>query len=425
MKKCPLTLTLLLGVLVPLACWLAVAGVPADYWGWRRMVVMVSGVGLAALIGACALLAVRPGWLERSLGGLDKLYALHKRFGIACALMLGVHWLADLSPKLFLALEWAAPKVRKAGGVKDPLMSLAKDMGEWAAWGMLAMVVVALLSAIPYRWWRPSHRLFAPLVLMGAWHGLMLFDARLWAGPAGVLFAAILAVSVYAALMSLFGRIGRKRRHAGQIVSLERLPGGTLDILCKADGWPGHAAGQFALVTFDKREGAHPFTIASAPRPGGELRFIVKALGDYTATLADTLHAGDALLVEGPYGGFVAGQGRGRQAWVAGGIGVTPFLAWLEARGRTGGTGEVDFYYCVKDAGDAAALEEVRERARASGVCLHLVESVQGGRFDPAGLSGASDVYFCGPPRLGEAIEAALRARGRAAHFHHEAFAMR
>ncbi|MCL1483080.1 MAG: hypothetical protein MH208_01065 [Marinobacter sp.] len=46
--------------------------------------------------------------------------------------------------------------------------------------------------------------------------------------------------------------------------------------------WPGHRAGQFALVTFDRVEGAHPFSLSCADNATGQLSFQIKALGDYT-----------------------------------------------------------------------------------------------------------------------------------------------
>jgi predicted ferric reductase len=67
------------------------------------------------------------------------------------------------------------------------------------------------------------------------------------------------------------------------------------------DRWKGHDAGQFAFVTFDRKEGKHPFTIASAWDPvARRITFISKALGDYTKFLPDRLKTGAEAIVEGP-----------------------------------------------------------------------------------------------------------------------------
>ena len=400
-------------------------GLPANYWQWRHELVLLSGVQLMAVMSAAMLLATRPRWLEPLLGGLDRLYALHKRLGIAAGLLLAAHWLIKLSPKLMLALAWVTPRIKSGGGGKDPLVSLAKDVGEWAAWAVLAMVILALLRAVPYRFWRKLHQLFAPLYLAGAFHGLILMPAEMWAQPVGWLLAALMLIGSGCALYSLAGRIGKRQQYAGRVQSIEALPAGQLEVICQMKAWPGHHAGQFALVNFAAHEGAHPFTIASADHGDGQLRFIIKALGDYTRRLPAELQIGQAVIVEGPYGRFQP-RGGARQAWVAGGIGVTPFLAWLQSQELADSQLDVDFYYCVRSRGEAARLEEVRQACHQHGVRLHLIKSEAGARLEAGMLPEVDEVWFCGPQGLGEALRRGLKQRGaQAPVFHHEAFAMR
>ena len=430
MNKRPLTLMFVVTALLYCALSYFENGWPVDYWAWRKQLVILAGVQLMTVMSVSMLLAVRPRWLEQVLGGLDKLYALHKRLGITAGVLLGVHWLVELSPKLFVAMEWAAPRVKRARGAPDPLLSLAKDMGEWAAWVVLGLIILALLRAVPYGIWRKLHKLFGPLYLMGAFHGVMLFPASLWMTPLGWLLGALLSIGSACALWSLCGLIGKARRVRGTVSGVTPLPGQQLEVICHVSRtWPGHVPGQFALVSFDGREGAHPFTIASANRRYGrqaELRFIIKALGDYTSALANSLKVGDAVEVEGPYGRFDFRRGGRRQAWVAGGIGVTPFLAWLDARQRGLPGYEVDLYYCVRNVGQAAGVAELALACSRSDVRLHLIESDRGAQLDATLLPEVDDVWFCGPQGLGEALQRGLAARNSAAPaFHHEAFSMR
>jgi predicted ferric reductase len=200
-------------------------------------------------------------------------------------------------------------------------------------------------------------------------------------------------------------------------------------------GWPGHRAGQFAFVTFDAREGAHPYTIAGADR-AGRLRFQIKALGDYTRTLAGTLRAGQAVRIEGPYGRFDHRLGQDRQAWVAGGIGVTPFLAWLESlQARPQDAPRAQLHYCVRDAARDPFVE--RLRALCAGlprITLHVHDAGAGQRLDAQTLrrdaeapdGAALDVWFCGPAGLARHLESGLRSLGmRDVPVHREAFEMR
>ncbi|OWY37341.1 reductase [Xenophilus sp. AP218F] len=425
MLRRPVTSLLLVFAVLYAAASVWHSGVPDSYWGWRYEWMMGSGVLLMAAMSAAVVLAARPVWLEQRLRGLDKLYGLHKRLGIAAAALLAIHWLVKLSPKLVLALGLAERRARHGGG-RDALASLAKDMGEWAAWAVLALVALALLRMVPYRFWRKTHKLFAPFYLMGAFHTVVLAPGDMWLQPAGWLLAPLMAAGVGCAVYSMLGRIGRPRRFAGEVARATPLPGRQLEVICRMGRrWPGHAAGQFALVCFDEAEGAHPFTIASADQGDGELRFIIKSLGDYTATLADSLRPGQAVTVEGPYGCFDLRRGGQRQAWVAGGIGVTPFLAWLQSREPEEGY-DIDFYYCVRSAGEAARLDEVRQACQRHGIRLHLIAGDTGAQLEASMLPQVEDVWFCGPQGLGAALRRGLAARGALApRLHQEAFSMR
>jgi predicted ferric reductase len=59
------------------------------------------------------------------------------------------------------------------------------------------------------------------------------------------------------------------------------------------------------------------------------LRLTIKASGDFTRHLFANLKAGTSAVVEGAYGMFNYKTGGEKQIWVAGGIGVTPFLSFL------------------------------------------------------------------------------------------------
>ena len=90
--------------------------------------------------------------------------------------------------------------------------------------------------------------------------------------------------------------------------------------------------GQFAMVYIEAKDGwhRHPFTIASAPHED-VVRVTVKALGDYTSRLQELIEPGMPAVIGGPHGRFSHWKGTDRQVWIAGGVGVAPFLSWLRA----------------------------------------------------------------------------------------------
>jgi predicted ferric reductase len=235
------------------------------------------------------------------------------------------------------------------------------------------------------------------------------------------------------ALISLAGMIGRQNRHSGQVSSVSTTEAGVLDLqVTPGKDWPGHQAGQFALLTLDRKEGPHPFTIVSDWKTGAALRFAIKPLGDYTRSLPDRVKVGKSVTVEGPYGHFDFGDISEEQVWVAGGIGVAPFLArleWLAARG--GAKGKVHFFYSARTASEAsfpAALEDLCWHA---GVELHRhIDTVDGqvqhaeiGQF----VHNISSVWFCGPATWARSLQANLQSHFGlpSGHFHRERFEFR
>ncbi|WP_287876971.1 ferric reductase-like transmembrane domain-containing protein [Aquitalea sp.] len=424
----PLTSAMLLTALAFVLCHALYIPWPDNYFAWRREFMLLSGVELIMLMSLGMLLGMRPLWLERLWGGLDKLYRLHRRLGIAAGLMLSAHWLLDLSPRWLIQLGLIAPKVRSFHPHVFSWTGLAKQVGEWAAWAVLGLVIIALLRMVPYGFWRKLHKLFAPVYLMGVFHSVILTPTAFWWTPLGWALAVLLLAGVYAALASLRRKVGSLQRHAGTVTAVQALPGNMLEIRCDVPRWPGHQSGQFALLRLDAAEGAHPFTIASAWPGHGELRFVIKALGDYTSGLPGRVQTGSKVMLEGPYGGFTGGvDGRplsGPQVWVAGGVGVTPFLAWLQSSWQPAGI-PVDFFYCVRKASEAAGLDEVRHACQRLGIRLHLLESDHGQRLDVGALPEAADVWFCGPEGLGQSLQRQLASRAVPPRFHHEAFSLR
>lgn len=54
------------------------------------------------------------------------------------------------------------------------------------------------------------------------------------------------------------------------------------------------------------------------------MTLIVKALGDHTDRLHETLKIGQNVKIEGPYGCFTFDDHYPEQIWIGGGIGITP-----------------------------------------------------------------------------------------------------
>lgn len=432
-----------LGLLVLLAGLWLLAAVPLpihDFFALRSSLMNGTGVLTMGAMSAAMILAARPARLESALGGLDKAYRLHKWLGITSLSVAVGHWLLAVVPKWLVGWGLLVRPPRKPGPPLEGLAGLlrewrhtAEGIGEWAFYAALILVAIALLRWFPYRSFFKTHRLFALVYLPLAFHSLVLLNLDHWTTPLGPVMAVLLAGGIASAFVSLFRRAGARRRVAGTVETFRFHPDNrVLEVDLRVDGWEGHRPGQFAFVTFHRDEGAHPFTIASSWEGDGRLRFHVKGLGDYTKALPHRLRAGDPVVVEGPYGRFDFAGRRPRQLWVAGGIGVTPFLARLRALAlRPEGTPEIDLFFSTQ-APDESYLARLRQLAEEARVRLHVRITPRDGLLTAERIRQEvpawrdADVWFCGPAPFGKALRRDLVAQGLApGDFHQEFFAMR
>ena len=114
--------------------------------------------------------------------------------------------------------------------------------------------------------------------------------------------------------------------------------------------------------------------------------------------------------VSAPRNNFALMPDARHHVFIAGGIGVTPFLAMVHTVKAKGWTFEL--HLCARGPDQAPMLRELREIA---GDRLHCWFSSESRRFDPAILHHHADgvhFYTCGPQRLTDAVQAALEAHG-------------
>ncbi|HEY9380382.1 MAG TPA: ferric reductase-like transmembrane domain-containing protein [Burkholderiales bacterium] len=407
-------------------------------WIVRQEALYLTGLWSFSLLSLAMVLSSRPAWLERPLGGMDRIYRTHKWAGILAVGFAAVHWLVEMSDDIIKSVygRTGRPAEEHAGNFLESMRDLGENLGEWAIYALLAMLVLTLWKRFPFNIWRYLHKAMPVLYLMLAIHAAFLAPFDFWTQPIGALLAMLLAAGSVSSVQSLFGWIGRRRQVSGIIEAVRESAPGITEVVCRLDeGWQGHRAGQFAFVTFDRLEGDHPFTIACADRGDRRITLQIKALGDYTRTLAHRLQPGQQVRVEGPYGRFDFRRGtrKSNQIWIAGGIGVTPFLAWLESlQDAPAKAPTVDLYYCTR------RRENDPFVARLETLCATLPTirlHVHGGDGDALtaealyerhGNNTRPEIWFCGPRGLADTLRSGLRELGMNwARFHQEAFEMR
>lgn len=443
MKAIRLSYLLILAVLT--ALWLVADPILTgtyEFFALRESLLSFTGILAIGTMSVVMMLAMRPVSIETFLGGLDKSYRLHKWLGITGLIFSILHFLLANVPKLMIGAGWLdepAPQPVEEQSVAilqffQDQYWLAEEFGDWGFKIAVVLIVIALLKRFPYRFFMRTHRLLSLVYLFLVFHSLVLMKFSYWDHVIGPVMVILMAGGSGAALISLLGRVGYKRRAIGEIERLHyHEDNSVLKIAVRLKGdWAGHEEGQFAFVTFDRSEGAHPFTIASPWQNDGIVSFFVKGLGDYTKTLPETLKKGDLVTVEGPYGRFSFGNDKPRQIWVAGGIGIAPFVARIKALLKKQDARIIDLFYSASEPEDERFINRLRTASKKADVGLHIVFPSKDGRLNAEQICQAvpewkeADFCFCGPAKFGESLRDDLVARGLSADdFHQELFDMR
>lgn len=402
-----------------LATWPAFAGTAGED-GDVSFALYIGSISIAAMAWSFVL-AVRMIGLERWFGGLDRMYRLHRWLGAAAV------------GAMFLHVQTIDELDRGIAGASRDLADAAEDLAGLGETMLYVLVAISIVRLVPTRWWRWTHKLLVVPYAFACFH-FFTADKPYANGSAwGWWFAVVMVAGLAAWFARVVWRDMVRRGIPYRVVDSIRA-GSTVELVLEPAGARRlrHRVGQFGFVKLQlpSMSEPHPFTIASHPH-SSELRFVVRALGDWSDRLQTLDVVGATALVEGPYGRFRPVPGRAcTTVWVAGGVGITPFLGALRGP-RPDGHPVPHLVYQVRTRDDAPALAELEQAHVAGRVVLHLHVSSEGVRvgpgtltelFGPDGLRGAH-VAVCGPAGLVRTIGAAAHAAG--AHVEHEDFDIR
>jgi predicted ferric reductase len=364
----------------------------------------------ALLLFCCSLVLatfLRP--IERAFSGLDRVVVWHRRAATVALLLL-------------------VPHVALITSAVDPYeTTLGHGLGDLALLGLLLLIVWALAPSLrgarwpgPIRWlagiaydrWLTAHRLTGVFVGVAVVHGALV-DPTL--RQSTLLRVVYLVVGITGFTAYLYRELLGKYVfpvHDYTVAELDRPSENTISVSLEPVRTPlEFVAGQFIALAFGGAGGwrRHPFSVASPPS-ARRLEVTIKAIGDYTEQLRDTLERGTPAKVVGPFGGFDYTRGGHDQIWIAGGIGVTPFLSWVRAMDGAFDR-SVDFYYSVAHRADALYLDELEAAAaRHPSFQVHVVDTASEGFLTAEraanGRPHGADVwiYMCGPPVMAKSL---------------------
>ena len=411
---------IIIGSLLSIGVWFLL---PVDLELARKIPAFFATISMISMALAMVI-SCRPKWIEPLVGGMDKAYIWHKWLGIFGLLGASFHWMLVPGP---------------AGNALDPQFAeMGEEVGQWAMYGLLLLGGVSMVKQIPYRIWFYTHKLMGPIFLISVYHTFFSdvpFELFSLTGAALVVVSLIGSVSwIYKTFMK------PKQYRAYQVTEVNPMDD-AVEVVMQAEreGIQYHV-GQFAYLDFgfDRVEHFHPFTITSSPEfeagqesSQPELSFVIRGLGRHTKELQNRLNVGLSVTVDGGYGRLHAKKKANKpQVWIAGGIGITPFLAWI--RSWKASDQPVHLFYVGRGNLYSLMLEKVGQLIGSKRIILHK-QSVESERLTAEIMCSKLDLdikqyqwFACGPTPMLMSLKSQLVDKGmKANQWHNENFSMR
>ncbi len=437
--------------LIPLWLWAQAAPFGlrfGDATATLRSIAVLCGLSGIVAFACNLVLGSRVAVLEPLFGGLDRMYRIHHTVGLVSFNLLLAHGGLMLASAATNSLGAAVRLVL-------PVPNWTVTLGALALVGMIVVMGLTLYARVNHEVFLWVHRFFGLVFLLGAVHAFRTPGTKALSPALTIYLAAfVLAGLVAYTYRSLLGDLLVRRRRY-RVAHINRRGGEVAEItLSPSNGALPFTPGQFVFLTFESssmrawfrpfsrepagqtelvslRTGAvrkqfHPFSITSAPGQR-ELQVAIKASGDYTTAL-EHLQVGDQAVIEGPYGSFSYRHvPRRKQVWIAGGIGVTPFLSMARSLPDDY---DVDFFYAVKSRTQGYFIDDFEDLTR-SHPNLRLItfpedevgfltaEEIE----QRSGDLGDKEILMCGPKVMTQALEAQFHALGvPRARIHYEEF---
>jgi predicted ferric reductase len=372
------------------------------------------GVTLFALT---FVLSTRLRFIENLFGGLDKVYMTHGIMGSIALVLLLFH-------PILLVLKFIPSNFSLAAKYLLPGSYWSVNFGIIALLGLAILIGVTLYSKMKYQRWKFSHEFLGALFIIAVFHIILVPTnaSRDYIFVGYNIFAfivGIIGISAFIYSLLLRGKIAEhKVYHIKNIQTHGNVYG--ITFTPEKDALK-YKSGQFVFVRFFNKKMSsepHPFSIASKS-DNPELRIYIKKLGDYTNGL-NNLKIGDKTIIEGPYGKFNFANTKSYQdqIWVAGGIGITPFIGMAQDLEK-GMKNKITLYYAVNTEDELIELEIFNsvEKHNNNFKVIPWIKN-KNGYLDAkvikehSGSLKNKEFYICGPPGMKAALANGLLDSG-------------
>jgi predicted ferric reductase len=413
-------------VIAPLLV-LLLGKVPA---GTSRLWDFAIGLGFAALslMGAMFILTARFR-LATAAAGIDIIYYFHRLVAV------GALGLALAHPALLL--------------VKEPLLLAYLSPG--APWHMIAgmgalLAMLALVASslarkrlrLHYDFWRRLHVVLAVLAVSLAIAHVVGVDYYIHSPARHVLWTTLAMLWLLLLVRVRLVRPALMLRRPWRIVDVVPEAGDAWSVRVAPEGHAGlrFTPGQFVWLTAGSSPFAmheHPFSIASSAGQHGSLTFLIKALGDFTASVGDW-RPGQRVYLDGPFGAFSPDRHAAPgYVFIAGGIGIAPMLGMLRTLADRNDARPLVLFYAYRTREVLSAFDTIEAlKSRLNLEVVYILSEPPPGWAGESGQLSADilqrhlpaesagyEYFLCGPTAMTRLAERLLAERGVALRQRH------
>ncbi len=406
-------LAIILSLVVALDIWAFM--MPLDlrfgnYDSFTHSLGQLTGLAGTILFAWVFVLTTKLKLVENSFGGLDRVYRMHHLLGVASFVMLLFH-------PLLLVVKFIPNNIHQAALYLWPSASWAVNYGIISLLAMILLIVLTFYINLKYGVWKSYHRLMGIVFVIACFHIFLVTTdlSRSFALRSWMIF--ICAIGLISHIYGSYLKNFIKKEYEYVVGSIAEKENIKIITLAPKSDYLYFEPGQFIFIKFKDKNfnESHPFTIAS--KPGRKITLCIKSLGDFTYSLKD-LKVGTKALIDGPYGRFYALNDPRDQIWIAGGIGITPFLSFLESLADQKKAKRADLFYCVKNERDAVFLEKLNQLAKnIPGLKIIACFSDKEGYLDVNKIKTLTSlknksVYLCCPSAMLLGLKSQLKEAG-------------
>jgi predicted ferric reductase len=356
------------------------------------------------------LLATRNKMLEKWFNGLDKLYIYHKYIAIVTIGLIFVHSaIGEL-----LKTSDQAP--------------LPGALGSLSLGALVVLMGITLFDKrLTYEKWRFTHKLMIVPYTISLFHAyfsshipLLRFSALgVWVG-----LTALIGLSSAIYIIFFYQRV--RFQHKGTVTNIVKLGPKIIEWEISLNSPIQFSKGQFIFIKVYQdgfEEAPHPFSISGGNDK--KITLTTRVSGDFTAQLYDDLNPGTKVAIEGPYGLMDFSKGKKKQLWVAGGIGITPFMAYLR---DSHPDQEIELYYSYQGIDSGVYRQYIEEYQKKNpSFTSHFIDTATMPFLSFEGVSIQEDtsIFMCGPEKMIKGYVNYFRQNLKGADITFEAFKLR